>query len=88
MSHYTVHDGVRIIKNDITHFVWHRDKEDRVIRVLSGIDWYLQIEAEVPRKMTKYKNMLIKKEVWHRIFCTSEDPDNDLVIVIKELIKE
>ena len=87
-EHYEELNGVRIIRNDISHFVWHRDKYDRVIRVISGVDWFLQMEHEVPRKMNKSQNMFIKKEIWHRIFCTSEDVDNDLVISILDLNKE
>lgn len=85
MKHYEDLVGVRIIHNDISHFVWHRDKYDRLIRVIAGQDWFLQLEAELPRPMNKKQNMFIQKEQWHRIFCTADDEDNDLVISIIEL---
>ena len=88
MKHYEQINDIRTINNDTKHFVWHKDKYDRVIYIIDGFDWFLQMEHEIPYKMRKNQNQYIKKEVWHRIFCTNSNEDNDLVISILELNEE
>ena len=51
MKHYEQIDNVRTIHNDIEHFIWHRDKYDREINIISGENWFLQIEHELPKRM-------------------------------------
>lgn len=47
--------------------VWHRDKEDRLIEVLSGEGWKFQRDNHLPQKISPGDKVKIKKEEWHRI---------------------
>ena len=46
--------------------IWHRDTETRRVSVLSGKDWKLQLDNELPQKITKNK-LFIPKETYHRL---------------------
>ena len=35
---------------DPSELVWHMDREDRVVKVLEGASWYLQMDNELPTK--------------------------------------
>jgi hypothetical protein len=61
--------------------VWHRDKEDREIEIISGEGWSFQRENSLPIKLSIGDKVLIKKNEWHRIIKGSED----LVLLIKHL---
>ena len=69
-------------------FVWHRDKYDREINIISGENWFLQIQHELPKRMNAGQCMFIRKKVWHRVFCINSNEKNDLVISILELNQE
>jgi len=47
--------------------VWHRDKKDRTIKVVSGVDWKFQHDNELPFVMKVGDVIKIKKETYHRI---------------------
>ena len=64
-------------------FVWHRDKKDRIVKVLSCDSWKLQIDNELPIVLKEGFNYLIRKNVWHRIIAGK----NNLKIEITELEK-
>jgi hypothetical protein len=46
--------------------LWHRDREDRIIEVLEGDDWKLQMDNELPVILEKSKKYFIPKGVYHR----------------------
>ena len=46
---------------------WHRDREHRLVKTISGDGWFLQIENKLPVEMTANSSFYIKKNVWHRI---------------------
>ena len=46
---------------------WHRDKENRRVKVISGSEWYIQFENELPRLMPEGFSFIINKNKWHRI---------------------
>lgn len=48
-------------------FVWHRDREDRVVEVLSGSGWKFQRDNHLPQEISLGDKIEIKKEEWHRI---------------------
>ena len=48
-------------------FVWHRDEEDREIVVLSGNNWMLQFDNQLPKELEIGKKYIIKKNSWHRV---------------------
>ena len=36
---------------DSGEFMWHRDREDRIIESLSETDWMIQMDNELPKKI-------------------------------------
>lgn len=66
---------------DTEMFIWHRDKKDRIVKIISSKGWMLQIDNEIPIILETGKNYLINKNVWHRIIAGKEK----LVIEIFEI---
>ena len=66
---------------DETELIWHRDKQDRVVTVLEGKGWQLQIDNQLPVRMVVGESYFIPKMVYHRIIKSQE---NKLVLRIKE----
>jgi quercetin dioxygenase-like cupin family protein len=59
---------------------WHYDLKDRVVKVLEGENWKLQMDDELPEKLTPLKEYFIPKGVYHRVI----KGENNLVIEITE----
>jgi hypothetical protein len=53
---------------DESELIWHMDREDRVVKVLEGQSWYLQLDNELPKKLIEGKEYFIPKMSYHRIF--------------------
>ena len=53
-------------------FVWHRDKEDRVVQAVHNTDWQFQLDNEVPQRLTENK-LFIPKETYHRLIKGTGD---------------
>ena len=47
--------------------VWHRDAEDRTIKVISSNGWKLQIDNELPKDLIMGESHFIPKEKYHRV---------------------
>ena len=47
-------------------FVWHRDKEDRYVQALHDTDWQVQLDNEIPKRLSENK-LFIPKETYHRL---------------------
>ena len=47
-------------------FVWHRDKEDRVIQATHDNNWSFQLDNEIPQRIDKNK-LFIPRETYHRL---------------------
>lgn len=60
-------------KTDSGEFTWHRDREDRIVEVIDGQDWYLQLDNELPKKLIKENKYLIPKGVYHRVIKGDDD---------------
>ena len=45
-------------------FVWHRDKEDRIVEAMHNTDWKFQLDNLVPQKINR---IFIPKETYHRL---------------------
>lgn len=45
---------------------WHRDRENRLIEVLEGNGWMLQLDDELPVEMKVGNQYLIPEGVYHR----------------------
>ncbi len=52
---------------DTSELVWHMDREDRMVKVLEGHSWYLQMDNELPTKLIEGKRYFIPKMSFHRI---------------------
>ena len=50
---------------DPIELMWHRDDEDRLVEAITETDWYIQLENELPKKLTE--KILIPKHEWHRL---------------------
>jgi len=66
---------------DEEFLVWHRDKQDRTIKVLIGKGWMLQKDNELPIRLEEDEDYFIPKMSYHRLL----KGDGDLVL---EIVKE
>lgn len=73
----TVNDGksVRVFKNNIdeSELKWHRDKETRVVEVLSSDSWKIQLDNELPIELEVGGKYLIPEGVFHRVIKGNGD---------------
>ena len=47
--------------------IWHRDEDTRRVTVLSGNDWKLQLDNDLPRELIIGKSYAIPRMVYHRV---------------------
>jgi hypothetical protein len=50
---------------DPIEYVWHRDREDRIIESLDQTDWMIQIDNQLPKQISG--EIFIPKGVYHRV---------------------
>lgn len=65
---------------DNTELVWHRDKEDRIVKSVGNTDWMVQLDNELPKPLTE--TIFIPKNTYHRVIKGS----GDLTVKIKKLV--
>ena len=53
-------------------FVWHRDKEDRLVEALHDTDWKFQLDNQLPIRLSK-NELFIPKETYHRLIKGTGD---------------
>jgi|TARA_B100001059_G_scaffold182740_1_gene183981 hypothetical protein len=60
---------LREFKEDVddNELIWHRDKSDREVTVLSGYNWKLQMDDELPEELKHGRVYHINKMVYHRL---------------------
>jgi len=64
----TIFDRVFFEDTDSEEFIWHRDREDRVVHVLeSNGTWEFQMDNKLPKPLNSGDSFKIDKEVWHRV---------------------
>jgi len=63
---------------DNSEFVWHRDKEDRLVKSINKTDWLVQIDNELPKSLNE--SIFIPKGKYHRLI----KGDSKLVVEITE----
>jgi hypothetical protein len=66
---------------DDDELVWHRDKKNRVVHVLSGSGWQLQLDDSLPEDLKIGQDYHILKETFHRVI----KGQNDLVVRIENI---
>ena len=61
--------NIRTFSEDIDEeeLIWHRDKEDRIITVIEGKNWKLQIDNQLPIEMKIGEDYFIGNMVYHRL---------------------
>ncbi len=65
---------------DDMELVWHRDKEDRIVKSIGETDWMLQMDNELPQSLTE--TIFIPKNTYHRVIKGT----GDLNVKIKKLL--
>ena len=58
---------------DSGELMWHRDREDRLVEVIDGNDWLVQIDNELPKKLTSGTKIYIPEGVYHRVIKGTGD---------------
>ncbi len=56
---------------DSGEFMWHRDREDRIIESISQTDWFIQLDDELPKKIVG--EIFIPMGVYHRLIKGTGD---------------
>lgn len=65
---------------DPTELVWHRDKMNRDVEIISGDGWKFQFDGDLPFLLKPGDTLKIYNNLYHRIFIGN----TKLVIKIKE----
>ena len=68
----------------VDDLVWHRDKNDRIVEVISGEGWMFQRDNSVPKNLVEGEKISISKNEWHRVV----KGEGDLVLKIIEEKKD
>lgn len=56
---------------DEKDLIWHRDKKDRLIRVIDGSDWTIQFDNLLPLSLREGDYFIIPRNVFHRLILGS-----------------
>ena len=66
---YTDRGDERIFSEDVedAELIWHRDKYNREITILEGIDWQLQLDNELPVTLERGRIYKIPAMQYHRV---------------------
>jgi hypothetical protein len=56
---------------DSGEFIWHRDREDRIIESIGETDWLIQIDNELPKSLNE--KVFIPMGVYHRVIKGTGD---------------
>ena len=80
----SIYDKVftRVFKENIEdkQLIWHKDRKDRVVKVVYGTGWKLQYDNQLPTELEPGRNYYIKKEEFHRL----HKGNSELKLEIKE----
>ena len=55
---------------DYGEYMWHRDREDRIVESIDETDWMIQIDNELPKVIDK---VFIPMGVYHRVIKGTGD---------------
>ena len=68
---------------DAEEMVWHQDPEDRIVKLVEGSGWMLQLDDQLPVAIMENAFYFIPELCWHRLIalpgCT------DLKIIVRKL---
>ena len=65
---------------DEEELVWHRDKQNRIVKVVEGNGWKFQMDNELPKELKTGDVLYIPKETYHRVIAGS----GNLIVEIEE----
>ena len=51
---------------DENDLIWHRDRTNRTLRILSGTDWKLQLDDKLPETLATGGEYFILKDTYHK----------------------
>ena len=68
---------------DDSELVWHRDHNDRNVKVLTGKGWKVQMDNQLPKEIKRGDEFFIPKETYHRLIKGT----GNLKVKIKKLQK-
>ena len=68
----------------LSESTWHRDQSTRLVEVLEGSGWQIQVDNRVPVQMNEGDVYRIPAEMWHRIIPGR----GELTVLIKEEVEE
>ena len=59
----------RVFKENIKdkQLIWHKDRKDRVVKVIYGTGWKLQYDNQLPIDLVNGQTYYVKKESYHRV---------------------
>jgi len=66
-----------------TELVWHRDENDRIVKVIESTGWYFQFDDELPFSLRPGDVLNIPKEKWHRVI--RKENSSKLIVEIVEM---
>ena len=74
-SEITENSKIRMFNSEVDsgELHWHRDRETRLIEVIEGNGWLLQLDNELPIKMNKGEEYLIPEGIYHRTIMGDGD---------------
>jgi oxalate decarboxylase/phosphoglucose isomerase-like protein (cupin superfamily) len=67
-SEITENSKIRVFNSDVDsgELHWHRDRETRLVEVIEGNGWSLQLDNGLPIKMNVGGEYLIPEGIYHR----------------------
>jgi hypothetical protein len=68
------------VDTDSSEYIWHKDREDRVIESIGDTDWLIQMDNELPKKIEG--KIFIPKETFHRVIKGKGDLKVKLIKLI------
>ena len=68
---------------DNSDLCWHRDREDRTVRVVEGEGWSLQLDNRLPMALVQGREYFIPEAVYHRLI----KGNNTLIVEIIQHFK-
>ena len=66
---------------DSAELIWHRDREDREVKIIKSNGWKLQLDNQLPIYLKEGETYFIEKYMFHRVL----KGQGDLVV---EIIKK
>jgi cupin superfamily acireductone dioxygenase involved in methionine salvage len=74
-SEITENSKIRVFNSEVDsgELHWHRDRETRLVEVIEGDGWFLQLDNELPVEMIKGGKYTIPEGIYHRTIKGTSD---------------